>query len=83
MAAGGFQDIRQILSCWDKVRDLTSDKNMETQSSHIKGTMKERQAMLEEFLSTCESMTGPELEAHFNDCSSLFLARLTAWLRIT
>ncbi|XP_003388802.1 PREDICTED: uncharacterized protein C1orf228-like [Amphimedon queenslandica] len=65
MAPGSFQEIRHILSCWDK------------------GTVQEREAMLEEFLNTCSDMTQPQLEAHFNDCSSLFLARLTAWLRIT
>ena len=27
-------------------------------------------------------MTGPDLEQQFFDCASLFLARLTAWIRI-
>ena len=39
--------------------------------------------MLTDFVKQCENMTGPEIEAHFNDCSSLFLARITSWLRIT
>ena len=39
--------------------------------------------MLVEFIEQCENMTAPELEQQFQDCASLFLARLTAWLRLS
>ena len=38
--------------------------------------------MLRDFVSQCSNMTAPELERQFSDCASLFLVRLTVWLRI-
>ena len=42
-----------------------------------------REDMLINFVSRCDRMTGPELEQQFCHCASLFLARLTSWLRTT
>lgn len=52
-------------------------------SSAFQGSKNVREAMLIDFINQCENMTAPELEQQFNDCGSLFLARLTAWLRLT
>lgn len=49
----------------------------------MQGSPKVREQMLLDFVDQCETMTAPELEQQFNDCGSLFLARLTAWLRLT
>lgn len=38
--------------------------------------------MLRDFIDQCTNMTAPELERQFCDCASLFLARLTVWLRM-
>ena len=48
-----------------------------------KGSRLVREGMLRDFVAQCETMTAPELEQQFSDCASLFLARLTAWLRLT
>lgn len=42
-----------------------------------------RSRMLTEFLSQHQGKTCPELELEFAQVASLFLARLTAWLRLT
>ncbi len=39
--------------------------------------------MLLDFVEQCEHLTAPELEQQFNDCASLFNARIIAWLRIS
>ena len=38
--------------------------------------------MLRDFIEQCSNMTAPELERQFCDCASLFLARVTVWLRM-
>ncbi|XP_070563308.1 armadillo-like helical domain containing protein 1 [Ptychodera flava] len=48
-----------------------------------KGSKGARVKILSNFVSQCSSATGPELEAEFAQAASLFLARLTAWLRLT
>jgi hypothetical protein len=48
-----------------------------------KGSNKTREQILQEFVKECENATAPELEVYFHDCGSLFLARITSWLRIT
>ncbi|XP_053248629.1 armadillo-like helical domain containing protein 1 isoform X1 [Podarcis raffonei] len=42
-----------------------------------------RSHILENFMLTNQGKTGPELEIEFSQGASLFLARLTAWLRLT
>lgn len=39
--------------------------------------------ILTRFIETNEGKTGPELELEFSQGASLFLIRLTTWLRIT
>jgi len=48
-----------------------------------KGSKNVRESILCDFTSQCEGMTAPELEQQFCDCASLFLARVTAWIRLT
>eukprot|EP01135_Chromosphaera_perkinsii_P000407 Nk52_evm54s78 gene=Nk52_evmTU54s78 len=48
-----------------------------------KGSKAIRQEILEEFIEVCESKTGPQLEKEFSNGGSLFLTRLTAFLRLT
>lgn len=48
----------------------------------MQGSKSVRETMLKEFIVQCQGMTGPDLEQQFCDGASLFLARLTAWLRI-
>lgn len=42
-----------------------------------------RYRILDNFIMTSHGKTGPELEVEFSQGASLFLARLTAWLRLT
>uniref|UniRef100_A0A8D0KJZ4 Armadillo like helical domain containing 1 n=1 Tax=Salvator merianae TaxID=96440 RepID=A0A8D0KJZ4_SALMN len=42
-----------------------------------------RSQILENFISANKGKTGPELEMEFSQGASLFLVRLTAWLRLT
>nr|XP_056700769.1 armadillo-like helical domain containing protein 1 [Euleptes europaea] len=42
-----------------------------------------RRRILDNFIMTSHGKTGPELELEFSQGASLFLARLTAWLRMT
>lgn len=42
-----------------------------------------RSRMLNEFLNRHKGKTCPELELEFAQVASLFLARLTAWIRLT
>lgn len=48
-----------------------------------KGSKTTRKTMLEDFISQNQNKTGPELEEAFAQAASLFLTRLTAWLRLT
>ena len=56
MATSGFHLVRQILQCWDKVM-TTLVKPSAVLIILLKGSVKERQGMLEEFLSACENMS--------------------------
>ncbi|KFU99331.1 Uncharacterized protein C1orf228, partial [Tauraco erythrolophus] len=42
-----------------------------------------RSCILDNFIKSCDGKTQPELELEFSQGASLFLARLTAWLRMT
>lgn len=42
-----------------------------------------RKHILENFILANQGKTGPELEIEFSQGGSLFLARITAWLRLT
>lgn len=42
-----------------------------------------RKRILENFILANQGKTGPELEIEFSQGASLFLARITAWLRLT
>ena len=48
-----------------------------------KGSKSVRRRILLDFIAQNENKTGPELEAEFAQAASLFLSRLTAWLRLT
>lgn len=48
-----------------------------------KGSKTVRKRILEDFIAQNQRKTGPELEQEFAQAASLFLARLTAWLRLT
>jgi len=48
-----------------------------------KGSKIQRQKILINFIEVNRNKTGPELDAEFAQAASLFLARLTAWLRLT
>lgn len=48
-----------------------------------KGSKVVRGRILKDFISQNQNKTGPELEQEFAQAASLFLARLTAWLRLT
>ena len=48
-----------------------------------KGTKSTRKQILLDFISQNANKTGPELDQEFAQAASLFLARLTAWLRLT
>eukprot|EP00794_Sanderia_malayensis_P007752 gene7752-8594_t len=45
------------------------------------GSKSSRAEILKSFVNECKSKTAPELESHFSRAASLFLTRLTAWLR--
>ena len=46
-------------------------------------TKSRRVEILEIFIKECKGKTAPELENKFARAASLFLTRLTAWLRLT
>lgn len=48
-----------------------------------KGSKSVRKKILQDFILQNQSKTGPELEQEFAQAASLFLTRLTAWLRLT
>ena len=48
-----------------------------------KGSKSTRSQILKDFIAQNRNKTGPELEAEFAQAASLFLTRLTAWLRLT
>ena len=48
-----------------------------------KGSKVTRKQILDDFISQNENRMGPEIEAEFSQAASLFLTRLTAWLRLT
>lgn len=47
------------------------------------GTKSIRRKLLQDFISQNHNKTAPELDAEFADAASLFLARISAWLRLT
>lgn len=48
-----------------------------------KGSKVVRAKILVDFIRQNQNKTGPELEQEFAQAASLFLTRLTAWLRLT
>lgn len=48
-----------------------------------KGSKITRRKILQDFIAQNQNKTGPELEQEFAQAASLFLTRLTAWLRLT
>ena len=48
-----------------------------------KGSKTTRKNILTDFILQNQNKTGPELEQEFAQAASLFLTRLTAWLRLT
>jgi len=47
------------------------------------GSKSVRSKILQDFIAQNQGKTGPELELEFAHAASLFLTRLTAWLRLT
>ena len=47
------------------------------------GSKSVRRKILQDFVVQNHKKTAPELDAEFAEAASLFLARLTAWLRLT
>lgn len=47
------------------------------------GSERVRRRMLHSFLSQNSGKTSPELELEFAQAASLFLSRITAWIRLT
>ncbi|BFY99134.1 hypothetical protein BsWGS_02174 [Bradybaena similaris] len=48
-----------------------------------KGTTNVRKRILQDFLTQNQYKTGPDVESYFAQAASLFLIRITAWLRLT
>ncbi|CAG5122779.1 unnamed protein product, partial [Candidula unifasciata] len=48
-----------------------------------KGTTKVRKRLLQDFVVANQGKTGPEVEHYFAQAESLFLFRMTSWLRLT
>lgn len=48
-----------------------------------RGSKSTRAKILQDFIQENANKTGPELELEFAHAASLFLTRLTAWLRLT
>ena len=92
-----FQEVRLTLHRWDKVREKKGFENTHFSAlTHSctaaiyacfclfpQGSKAVREQMLLDFVRQCSDMTGPQLEQQFCDCASLFLARVTSWMRIT
>ena len=94
-----FQEVRLTLHRWDKVPKKKGFDNIHFSAlSHSctaaiyacmflcllpQGSKAVRERMLLDFVRQCSDMTGPQLEQQFCDCASLFLARVTSWMRIT
>lgn len=61
--------------------DTASVRKLLHQWDH--GNKQVRAQILEDFIVTNQNKTGPEIENEFAQSASLFLTRLTAWLRMT
>ncbi|KAI9218662.1 hypothetical protein BC828DRAFT_387989 [Blastocladiella britannica] len=48
-----------------------------------RGSRSVRERILEDFIATCKHKTGPQLERELSLGASLFLTRISAWLRLT
>jgi hypothetical protein len=48
-----------------------------------KGSRQVRERILKEFVGSMQNATGPQLEKELNNGASLFLTRISAWLRLT
>ena len=61
--------------------ETTSVRKLLHQWDH--GNKQVRVRILEDFILINQNKTGPEIENEFAQSASLFLTRLTAWLRMT
>ena len=48
-----------------------------------KGNKTTRERILKDFVQSNQNKTGPQLEKELSNGASLFLTRITAWLRLT
>lgn len=80
--AANFHDVRRMLQKWDKVKRFFRTLGIKPDCILLQGNQNVRQAMLRDFIDQCSNVTAPELERQFCDCASLFLARVTVWLRM-
>ncbi|KAL7752855.1 hypothetical protein RI367_001858 [Sorochytrium milnesiophthora] len=63
------------------IRDATD--YMRVAATWDRGSRKVRELLLQDFVTACQNKTSPQLEADFANGASLFLTRITAWLRLT
>lgn len=63
--------------------DMAITQVMNLLNEWDKGSKSVRRKILQDFIAQNQNKTGPELEAIFAQAASLFLTRLTAWLRLT
>ncbi|KAJ1502656.1 hypothetical protein HMI54_008838, partial [Coelomomyces lativittatus] len=56
---------------------------MKLASSWDRGSRTIREKILEEFIRSCKYKTAPQLELELSNGASLFLTRITSWLRLT
>ena len=80
--------LKRLLSDWDQVReDCIPISRREREITLIalctQGSKVVRERILRDFIKLNEHRTAPELEDELAEGASLFLARLTAWLRLT
>jgi len=64
-------------------QDMAIAQVMNLLNEWDKGSKSVRRKILQDFIAQNQNKTGPELEAIFAQAASLFLTRLTAWLRLT
>jgi hypothetical protein len=86
--ASGGPDLQESLRLWDKVcsraLSLPVAPTSQCEEPHApQGSRQMRERILQNFVSSSRNKTAPELEIAFGNGASLFLARVSAWLRLT
>ena len=81
MTSSGAQSFFSVMGSSKQQTAIT--KVMSLLQEWDKGSKVTRRQILQDFISQNYNKTGPELEAEFAQAASLFLTRLTAWIRLT